>query len=148
VRISLLPGRTALFFRQSDSQELVTVLGRDGEPFLRLGPAGVEVNLHSATFAEVARLRGGASLALDPRADTPPRWERLSSVPRYGWVDLRTAYADGEVPDAVAKAGVRAELLRWVVPLRIGTGEDAAVVRVEGVTEWQPFEAKRAPAPG
>jgi hypothetical protein len=144
VRIALVPGRVASFLLQSDSPEPVTVLGRDGEPFVRLSPAGVEANLHSATFAEVARLRGGASLALDPSADAPPRWERLTPTPSYGWVDLRTAYPEENVPAEVAKGAKRVELLRWAVPVRIGAADDAPVVRVEGVTEWKPF-AQPAP---
>jgi hypothetical protein len=143
VRISLVPGRAGSFLLQSESPEPVTVLGRDGEPFLRLSPAGVEANLHSGTFAEVARLRGGAGLALEPRADVPPHWERLTNVPSYGWVDLRTAYPESDVPPAVATGGKRAELLRWAVPVRIGVADDAPVVRVEGVTEWKPFPAER-----
>jgi hypothetical protein len=143
VRLSLLPGQAGSFFLESDSAEPVTVFGRDGEPFLRLGPGGVEANLHSATFAEAARLRGGASLALEPRADAAPRWERVSSAPRYGWVDPRTFYGDGAVPEAVVKKGARAELLRWTVPVRIGAGEEAALVRVEGSTLWEPFRVNR-----
>ena len=144
VHISLVPGRAGSFLLQSESPEPITVLGRDGEPFVRLTSAGVEANLHSATFAEAARLRGGASLALEPQADAPPHWERLTNVPSYGWVDLRTAYAESDVAEAVATGGKRVELLRWVVPVRIGAAEDAPVVRVEGVTEWKPFPAKPA----
>src|SRR5262249_50887777 len=126
------------------AKEPVTVLGRDGEPFVRLSPAGVDANLHSATFAEAARLRGGAGFALEPQADAPPRWERLTDVPSYGWVDPRTAYPEADVPEKVAKGSARVELLRWVVPVRIGAAEDAPIVRVEGVTEWKPFPAQRA----
>jgi hypothetical protein len=139
VRIALVPGRVASFLLQSDAQDPVTVLGRDGEPFVRLSPAGVDANLHSATFADAARLRGGASLALAPDADAAPRWERLTATPSYAWIDLRTAYPEDGVPERVAKGSERAELLRWAVPVRIGAGNDAPVVRVEGVTEWQPF---------
>jgi len=89
-------------------------------------------------------LRGGASLALEPNADADPRWERLTATPSYAWVDLRTAYPDADVPAKVAKGDKRVELLRWAVPVRIGAGDDAQVVRVEGVTEWQPFVAKPA----
>jgi hypothetical protein len=144
VRIALVPGRVGSFLLQSSSQEPVTVLGRDGEPFVRLSPEGVDANLHSATFAEVARLRGGASLALEPNADAPPRWQRVTSTPSYGWVDLRTAYPESDVPEAVATGGKRVELLRWVVPVRIGAADDAPIVRVEGVTEWKPFPAPPA----
>jgi hypothetical protein len=144
VRISLVPGRVGSFLLQSDAKEPVMVLGRDGEPFVRLSPSGVEANLHSATFADAARLRGGASLTLEPNADAAPRWERLTATPSYGWVDLRTAYPEDQVPEKVAKGGQRVELLRWTVPVQIGVGEDAPIVRVEGVTEWKPFAAKPA----
>jgi hypothetical protein len=147
VRIALVPGRVASFLLQSEAQEPITVLGRDGEPFVRLSPDGVDANLHSATFADAARLRGGASLALEPNADAAPRWERLTSAPRYAWVDLRTAYPEDGVPEQVAKGGRPVELLRWAVPVRIGAEEDAPVVRVEGVTEWQPFAATPAKLP-
>jgi hypothetical protein len=142
VRISLLPGEVGSFFLESDAAEPVTVLGRDGEPFLRVSATGVEANLHSATFADAARLRGGASLALEPRADAEPRWEKIAAGSRYGWVDARTAYAGGAALDAAVKKGVRAELLRWTVPVRIGADADAPIVRVEGVTEWSPLHAK------
>jgi hypothetical protein len=143
VRISLVPGRAASFLLQSESHETVTVLGRDGEPFVRISPAGVEANLRSATFAEVARLRGGADLALEPQADAPTQWQRLTDVPSYGWVDLRTAYPESDVPAAVAAGRERVELLHWSVPIRIGAADEAPVVRVEGVTEWNPFPADR-----
>ncbi len=142
VHISLVPGRAGSFLLQNDSPEPITVLGRDGEPFVRLSPDGVDANLRSATFAEVARLRGGASLALEPRADAAPHWERLTSAPRFGWVDPRTVFADGNVPEAVARGSKSVEMLRWAVPVRIGAAENSRVVRVEGVTEWVPFPAR------
>jgi hypothetical protein len=143
VRISLVPGEVATFFLESDAAEPVTVFGRDGEPFLRVAPSGVEANLHSATFADAAALRGGADLALEPRADTEPRWQSISPQPRYAWIDTRTAVPGGAAPDAVVKKGARAELVRWSVPVRIGAAADAPLVRVEGVTEWTPLPAMK-----
>ena len=144
VRISLLPGEAGSFFLESVSEQPVTVLGRDGEPFVRLSPGGVEANLHSATFAEVARLRGGTSLALEPRADVPPRWQRVSTAPSYGWVDLRTAYAEARSPRRCRRPASPPSCCAG--PCRCGSAPPRMrrVVRVEGVTEWKPFPAKPA----
>lgn len=138
VRISLLGGPAGAFFLENDSPDVVTVLGRDGEPFVRVGPNGVEANLHSATFAEVARLRGGTGLLLAPNAEAPARWERVATEPRYAWVDLRTAFT-GDVPEAVTRRGKLAVLVRWAIPVQIGGKDGATTVRLEGVTEWKPL---------
>jgi hypothetical protein len=54
--------------------EPVVVTGRDGEPFLRLGPNGAEVNRRSPTWADDARAQGReltvASAVVDPAS--PP----------------------------------------------------------------------------
>ncbi len=147
-RVSLLAGRGGSLFLRSRSERTVTVLGEHGEPFLRFTPAGVEANLHSATFDAALRLRGGSSLAREPRAaDAAPRWKRLSPAPRYGWIDPRAA-GDPEQISEAARAGVRAEIRRWAVPVRVGSGDDAALVRVEGATVWQPFPPGAADGQG
>jgi hypothetical protein len=137
VRVTLVPGLGGSLLLTSRSPEPVTVLGHDGAPFLRFGPDGVEANLRSATFAHSARLRGGAELAMQAAADGGPHWQRLSSVPSHAWIDPRTT------PDAAREAPQR-----WRVPVRIGLGDDAALVHIEGETTWEAFgeEAKGHPA--
>lgn len=149
VRISLLPGRPGSFFLKSESQQVVTVLGSDGEPFLRFGAFGVEANLHSPTYSEVARLRGTAADPVESGdAEGRPGWRSLSPVPSYGWVDPRTTPAEGRVPVDAGGTGQRVELLEWRLPVRVGSGEDAVLVHVEGVTAWEPFQAVAEPATG
>jgi hypothetical protein len=102
-----------------------------------------EANLHSATFADAARLRGGASLALEPTR-TPSRAGSASP--------LRPATAGSICAPPILRTrsgeGRQRRQARGVVALggavRIGAGAAATVVRVEGVTEWKPFAAKPA----
>jgi hypothetical protein len=54
----------------------VVVVGRDGEEFARVGPAGVEVNRRSPTWADNARAQGQelAVGAATVDAGAPPEW--------------------------------------------------------------------------
>ena len=125
VRDLAAAGQAGSFFLESDVRQPSPCSAATASRSCGSGPRGVEANLHSATFAEVARLRGGTGLLLEPHADAPPRWQRVSTAPRYAWVDLRTVVRDGEVPEAVRRRGKPAELLRWAVPVRIGAAGDA-----------------------
>lgn len=141
VRVSMLAGRAGSLFLRSDSAETVTVLGRAGEPFLRFSREGVAGNRRSPTFYEVARLRGAGPHWEPLEAEGgEPEWEPLSPAPRYGWVDPRTLV---EVGEAVRAEGERKQVAAWSVPVRIGAGEQARVVEIEGGTWWEPRERNR-----
>jgi hypothetical protein len=67
----------------------VVVLGYEGEPYLRVGPRGVERNLRSpATYLNAGRT-GGTAPPAGADADAPPRWERTSTSPTARWHDHR-----------------------------------------------------------
>lgn len=68
------------------SGSIVTVLGEDGEPFLKIGPRGVFANVASATTYR----------SIDPQADEVPPgigarsgWAKLSDDPAWSWFDPR-----------------------------------------------------------
>ena len=67
----------------------VVVIGYDREPYLRIGPSGVEVNRRSpATFLNrSATPSGSVPDGLDARAR--PIWESVSNVPTARWHDHR-----------------------------------------------------------
>lgn len=67
----------------------VVVIGYDREPYLRIGPSGVEVNRRSpATFLNrSATPSGSLPDGLDARAT--PIWESVSKVPNARWHDHR-----------------------------------------------------------
>lgn len=110
VRVRLLPGRTPGLLVTNESREVLAILDEDGEPFLRVGPRGVEANVGSAAW----RRSGRASLA--PAGDAAgPAWQRVSTVPRFGWLDPRAAAGAGTAPPADGHA-VRA----FRIPLELG----------------------------
>jgi hypothetical protein len=123
VRVTLLPGRVpGMMVHNSDARPLV-VYGVDGEPFLRLGPDGVEANLHSPTWRASGRA-GVAAAAVDPGG--APAWRRVAAVPRYSWIEPRA----GQPADAPGH-----EPRRWRVPMRLGDQP----VEVTGEVVWRPI---------
>lgn len=142
IQAAVLPGRMPGIFLLNTGPRPVTVIGREGEPFARIGPRGTEVNLRSPTHAEDQAAKGRrTSVAADAAA--PPRWRRVDSANRYSWLDSRALYARQEPPDAVAQGGERKVLRKWSVPLELG----ARRAELAGTTSWVPsHQAGRAAA--
>jgi hypothetical protein len=74
----------------------VVVLGYEGEPYLRVGPDGVEENRRSpATYLNASRNGGEAPAAsADPEAE--PNWVRTSRSSTARWHDHRVHFMGGE----------------------------------------------------
>ena len=89
----------------------VVVIGYDREPYLRIGPSGVEVNRRSpATFLNrSATPSGSLPDGLDARAT--PIWESVSNVPTARWHDHRAHWMGrGAVRNADRES-------KWSIPL-------------------------------
>ncbi len=116
----------------------VTVIGYDGEPFLRVGPDGVFENLRSpATYLNRTRAATGtvAPEALQATPTTPPDWHRVSGGHSAIWHDHRIHWMGAGLPPAVrADPGHFHGIRRWSVPLRDG----AVAVSVRGSLDWAP----------
>jgi hypothetical protein len=109
VRVTLLPGRHPGLLLENTSARPVTVVGDRGEPFLRIGPAGVEANVRSDTWQRSGRAGSTARVLTSIPAE--PDWVRVATAPRYGWIEPRAA-----APTSTRAAGGD----RWQVPLQIG----------------------------
>ncbi len=147
VQVTLLTGRLPGLLLLNLGREPVTVIGRDGEPFARIGPQGVEVNLRSTTHVEDQIAKGKiassrASVASDPAA--APRWRKVSSQNSYAWLDTRASYPRERPPREISEGRRRVELQAWSVPLETASGR----VDVEGATSWVPFRQTVAVRPG
>ncbi len=105
----------------------VVVLGYYGEPFLRIGPDGVEENTRSATFLDAPEPPGGQNAT--------PDWKPRSPGITATWADRRT-YWLGSPPAGVAAApGVEQfAVASWTIPLQAG----ARVTDVTGRIVWVP----------
>ncbi|MGQ0574310.1 MAG: hypothetical protein ACT4RN_08910 [Pseudonocardia sp.] len=104
----------------------VTVLGRDGQPYLRFGAAGAEVNRDSPTYRDDLLGRG----RLPGPADVG--WGPLPGVTT--WLDTRLRFPAEDPPAAVADATAPAEVARWEVPVIV----DGTPQALRGAIVWVP----------
>ncbi len=117
----------------------VTVLGYDGEPYLRVGPDGVYENLRSpATYLN--RTRAGTTpvpaIARGTGASTPPRWHRVSGSHTVRWHDHRVHFMGTSPPAAVRAAPDAFHIVnpQWTLVYRYGARD----VVVHGRLDWVP----------
>ena len=136
VQVQLAPGRVPALLLVNRSALPVVVTGRDGEPFLRLGPQGAEVNRRSPTWADDARAQGRdltmASAVADPAS--PPEWAPVAPTQTYSWLEFRGLYERDRPPQRVLDGGKTAVLRAWTVPLE----QDGRRVELRGETVWKP----------
>ena len=133
VHVSLLPGRVPGVLLENSGSDVVLILGRSGEPFLRFTDRGVEANVRSPLWRENAIARGqGAVIAADPLS--PPEWRQVSRVPRFAWLEFRAwPGTDEPAPGAFHRNGVTPRSA-WAIPAQIGERPVALL----GLTTWQP----------
>ena len=98
------------------------ILDRNGRPFLRIGPRGVEGDLASAEWSRSNSPAGGAVLPEAPIADAPPMWVQVATEPAWGWFDHRLHRLALRTAPAVAP-GRTVLLERWEIPMRMGGRE-------------------------
>ncbi|WP_138758358.1 hypothetical protein [Modestobacter altitudinis] len=114
----------------------LAVPGYTGEPYLRIGPEGVWRNaLSPATWLNLDRY-GRTRVPADVDDAAAPRWEQVSTQPRYAWHDHRTHWmSEGRLPPVVAAdPGSPHTISRWTVPMTYG----GADVDVTGELTWSP----------
>ena len=131
LQVQALPGRLPGVFLSNPQRTPLTVLGRDGEPFLRFTARGVEVNERSRTHVEDRQARGAAA--------GPPGTEpafRLVAPGRtsYTWLDARLRYPEQLPPERVLRADEPTVVGRWEVPVELA-GQRTAL---RGTVTWVP----------
>jgi hypothetical protein len=124
---------------------VLVVAGYEGEPYLRIGPHGVDRNRNSpATYLGEDRY---GEIAVPPNADplAAPEWRRISERPHHTWHDHRVHWMSPSPPGFVdagpvarglmaldlvghlgAADGEQGVIQRWEVPLAYD-GEAAAL---------------------
>jgi hypothetical protein len=114
----------------------LVVIGYEGEPYLRIGPSGVERNIHSpATYLNQNRY---ARVALPAAADASlePQWERIGSGRTVSFHDHRTHWMSTVPPPQVQADPDRVTVIfdRWEIPLSI----DGHPAVIAGDLAWVP----------
>jgi hypothetical protein len=130
-------------FVKNESAVPVVVLGRDNEPFARIGPALTEVNLRSPTWAEIQQANGkDPSDEADPKAE--PKWHKVADGPSWQWLEFRAAAPKSDPPAPVIAQGKPVTVKTWSIPYLVGDRRQT----IEGITEFVPIAALRAKASG
>jgi hypothetical protein len=115
----------------------VIVIGYSGEPYLRVGPRGVEENRRSPTLYENTVTAIGLPPPLPPSASAtaPLQWHRRSGSRTVSWPDRR-AYWSGPPSAGVATSPGSRQIVvpTWTIPMQAG----ALSVHVVGRIVWVP----------
>ena len=116
----------------------VTVLGYEGEPYLRVGPAGVFENVRSPAVYLNRTRTGNVPVPRSADAHAPPEWRRTGDGPIVRWHDHRAHWLGASNPPPVQRDPGSSHLVqRWTVTLV----RDGAPITVRGEVVWVPGPA-------
>jgi hypothetical protein len=112
----------------------ITIIGYEGEPYLRVGPEGVFENLESpATYLNCSRTGCAIPGTLD--INGPPQWKKISSGHIARYHDHRTHWMGSQPPPDVARAPNQRHVeATWTVTMKQGP----TVITVKGNYTWIP----------
>ncbi|HEY4409090.1 MAG TPA: hypothetical protein VGO87_04360, partial [Acidimicrobiia bacterium] len=143
LKMQVVPGTVPAVFVENLTAEPVVILGKEGEPFARIGPKdGVsEVNAKSPTWVEVQQADGRDPS--DPAdATAPPAWRQVADSPRWSWLELRAANPKNDPPAAVVDRGKTVTVKTWSIPYLLGDRRQT----LDGETRWVPIAELRRQA--
>ncbi len=139
LEIRLLQGAVPGLFVRNDTGRTLTVPGRRGEPFLRIGPRGVVSNARSPAY-----YLGGTNTirAVPPSADpqAAPRWQRLSEIPIWAWLEFR-ARLPARLEQRSVLGPERRTVLSWTTPMSL----DGEPLELTGRVVWIPPQSNSRP---
>jgi hypothetical protein len=143
---SILGQATPTLTIDNETGSVLTILGRDGEPFARLHDDSVEANVASPMWVGVGQALGFLPAGVsDPFS--APQWKRVLDGARWSWPDYRSAPPELPPPFLAAVAARRKPVLvkRWTIPLELGSRR----IEIRGVTDFVPrgAEPSRLKAP-
>ncbi len=120
VRVQAIDLGTKIELR-NHSRRVVTVIGYQGEPYLRVGPRGVWQNDRSpAVFLNRSQIPTQEAPGDEYDAKAKPHWVKISDTPVATWHDHRTHLMTSEDPQSVQRDPGRRRVViaSWRIPLR------------------------------
>jgi hypothetical protein len=108
-------------YLDNTSGKPVIIKGYSGEPYLRIAPNGIFVNIHSpAGFLNQDRY-ARVQVPKSARASAKPKWEKLANLHVWAWHDHRIHYMN-PIPPPQIKAAPRKphHVFDWKVPASDG----------------------------
>jgi hypothetical protein len=117
------------------SSRVVTIVGYEGEPYLRFAPSGVYENRNSPAAYLNADRFARAVVPQTAHAGAKPRWRKLGKSRAWAWHDHRIHWMATFPPqDVVADRSSAHHIFRWSVPVRAGTKR----VAILGSLDYEP----------
>lgn len=115
----VLGGDVMLRVVNRSGQEL-RIPGYSGEPYLRIGPAGVLRNENSpATYLNQGRFGGEVPSGVSEKAK--PRWAKVADEPEYAWHEHRLHWMSFTPPPKVLADPTKERVIfDWNVPFSLG----------------------------
>lgn len=104
----------------------VTVLGRDGQPYLRFDGSALSLSRDSPTYRDDLLVRGA-------QVPTDTGWATVSEL-TTSWQDIRLKYPSDDPPARLAGATSPVEVARWQVPVLL----DGRPGALSGAIRWIP----------
>ncbi len=130
--VGLGPDREQVELRVSGPAR-VTVLGYQGEPYLRVDARGVFEN-RASTAVELNRTRVPLATATKT-FHNDPQWRKISEDPVARWHDHRSHWMGGAIPAVVRRAPDQTHVIStWQIPIRV----DGRRASINGTIEWTP----------
>jgi hypothetical protein len=117
----------------NDSDQTVTVMGYEGEPYLRFDPDGtVDMNKRSpAAYLNNDRYgQVDIPASADPQAS--PDWEQVATGGEFIWHDHRSHYMSTSTPKQVTDPDVRTKVFDYSIPIEVGSAQGA----IKGSLYW------------
>jgi hypothetical protein len=116
------------------------LLGVYGEPFLRFSPEGVEANLVSPTWHQVARAMSSVPLPAELSGTSQlPVWERIAPGRRFTWIDPRLSIPLAAPDDPSFATSVAS----WSVPVQPEGAPAEATSDLKGEIRWVPASSRQ-----
>jgi hypothetical protein len=117
----------------NDSGQMVTVMGYEGEPYLRFDPDGTVFANERSPAAYLNSDRYGqvdVPSNVDPKA--PPDWEQVATGGEFVWHDHRSHYMSTSTPKQVTDPDVRTKIFDYSIPIEVGSAQGA----IKGTLYW------------
>jgi hypothetical protein len=135
--------RVPAIFVENLSSEPLVVLGKDDEPFARIGPTITEVNVKSPAWAAMQQALGKT---LDDEADATaePKWQQIADAPKWQWLEFRAAAPETDPPQPIVERKTATTVRNWSVPYLVGGKR----LTVDGITQFVPIAVLRQQAGG
>lgn len=115
---------------------VVTILGYEGEPYLRFSPGRVEENQRSpARWLNQDRYSTQPPPA-DASADANPDWQTVADGSRFAWHDHRIHWMAPSRPSQVSTDGGEQRVFDW--SLQYQTSSTQETQSLEGTLWWSP----------